>query len=105
MDSWNKFSQLLLENNHIIILGWTPKIYKIIDQFSVGHAVNNKMWKKLCVVILAEKEKTAMEDLIRDNCNTNNNLKIVCRSGSPILIDKLKNLSLTKQVDRAIINH
>ena len=95
-EEYKKGRSKVLENNHIIVLGWTPKIYKIIDQFSIGHAVNSKMRKKLCVVILAEKEKTEMEDLMRDNCNANNNLKIVCRSGSPILIDKLKNLSLTK---------
>jgi len=95
-EEYKKGRSKVIENNHIIILGWTPKIYKIIDQFSIGHAVNSRMRKKLCVVILAEKAKTEMEDLIRDNCNANNNLRIVCRSGSPILIDKLRNISLTK---------
>ena len=95
-EEYKKGRSKVIENNHIIILGWTPKIYKIMDQFSIGYAFNTKKRKKLCIVILAEKEKTEMEDLIRDNCNANNNLKIVCRSGSPILIDKLRNLSLTQ---------
>ena len=86
----------VVEKNHIVILGWSSKIFIIINELIVGYFLSQrKMKKRLCITILANKDKTEMEDAINDNCKNSPKAKIVCRSGDPIVLEKLKKLSLS----------
>ena len=99
ISEYKKGRSQVLEKNHIVILGWAPKIYEIVDLLITGYALSTKKTisiKKLCITILAEKNKSEMEDLIEDYCKEGNKAKIICRSGNPILMNKLEMLSLPK---------
>ena len=74
-----KGRSLIIENNHTLILGWSPKIFTIVSEL-----VNaNENQKRPRVVILAEKDKIEMEDEIKDNIPDLKNTKVICRSGNP----------------------
>lgn len=82
------------EKNHIVILGWSNKLFVIVDELVNGYYLSHRKRKRICITILADKDKTEMEDLITDYCNYSHKAKIVCRSGNPIILGNLKKLSL-----------
>ena len=53
-----KGRSLVIENEHTLILGWSPKIIHIIEELIIA----NENQKKPRIVILAEKDKVEMED-------------------------------------------
>jgi len=85
----------VVEKNHIVILGWSTKIFTIINELITGNRLSGNK-KKICITILAQKDKTEMEDLINDHCKNTKYARIICRSGSPIILDYIKNLSIEK---------
>lgn len=80
LDTLRKGRSRVLETQHTLILGWSPKIFYIIRELVV--AGDNQ--KKPRIVILADKDKIEMEDEIRDNIDDLGNMKIVCRSGDQL---------------------
>ncbi|CAF1166326.1 unnamed protein product, partial [Didymodactylos carnosus] len=52
----------VVENNHTIILGWSPLIFDIIKELVIA----NESQRNPSVVILAEKEREEMQDIIKD---------------------------------------
>ncbi len=92
-------SEILL-NDFTLILGWSPAVFKIIHELVLAHA--GRRGRHL--VILAERDKIAMEDdlnlkirqkeILRnaypDSRDYRNELRIHCRSGNPLDIDNLK---------------
>jgi ion channel POLLUX/CASTOR len=75
-----KGRSLVLEQNHTIILGWSPQIFTIISE--IVEANTNQT--KPAIAILAEKDKVEMEDEIRARVPQTKNTRIICRSGSTI---------------------
>jgi voltage-gated potassium channel Kch len=70
----------VLENGHTLILGWSPQIYTILSELMIAHEKK----KDARIVILADKDKTEMEDMLRARVATIGSTRIICRSGSPI---------------------
>ncbi|HEY0406390.1 MAG TPA: hypothetical protein VGC89_11730 [Pyrinomonadaceae bacterium] len=84
LDELRKGRSFVVEENHTLILGWSPRIFLIISELVIA----NENQKKPCVVVLADKDKVEMEDEIRAHVSDTKNLRVVCRSGSPIdLVD------------------
>jgi voltage-gated potassium channel Kch len=84
LDELRKGRSFVVEENHTLILGWSSRIFLIISELVIA----NENQKKPCVVILADKDKVEMEDEIRAHVSDTKNLRVVCRSGSPIdLVD------------------
>ena len=81
----------VLETNHTVILGWSELIYTIISELVIANANQ----KKLCVVILADKDKVEMEGAIRGRVGNTGRMRVVCRSGSPIEPGDLEIVSLS----------
>lgn len=75
-----KGRSLVLERNHQLILGWSSKIYTILDQLIEA----NQSERRPCIVILAEKDKVEMEDEIRARVREPGRVRIICRTGSPM---------------------
>ncbi len=75
-----KGRSLVLEEDHTIILGWSPQIFTILTELIEA----NKSQKKATIAILADKDKVEMEDEIRTRLNGKSNTRVICRSGSPI---------------------
>jgi len=74
----------VLENGHILILGWSAKIHTIVSELVIA----NENQKKPVIVILADKDKVEMEDEIKEKIKSTINTKIICRSGDPIAVNE-----------------
>jgi len=92
-----KGRSIVLEDNHTVILGWSPQVFDIISEIVLANA--NKRNQRL--VVLADKDKIEMETEIHRRLPNTMTTRIVCRSGSPIDLDDLALASLPSS--RAII--
>ena len=76
----------VLEEGHILVLGWSSKIETIVSELVIA----NENQEKPCIVILADKDKVEMEDELREKIKDTKNTRIICRSGNPIDINDLE---------------
>lgn len=86
IDEMRKGRSKVLESNHTLILGWSPKIFTIISELLIA----NENKRKPRIVIMADRDKVEMEDEIRSKFPDTKNTKIICRTGSPLDLDDLK---------------
>ncbi|MCF6364605.1 MAG: NAD-binding protein [Bacteroidales bacterium] len=89
LDKLRKGRSLVIEENHTLILGWSPKVIHIISELIIA----NENQTKPRIVILAEEDKVIMEDEIREQIPDTQNTKIICRTGSPLDLVDLKIVS------------
>jgi voltage-gated potassium channel Kch len=76
----------VLESGHTLILGWSPQIFTILSELMIA----NENKKNARIVILADKDKTEMEDELHARVETIGHTRIICRSGSPIDITEIE---------------
>jgi len=79
LEELRKGRSFVIEKNHTLILGWSPKIFTIISELVIA----NENQKKPRIVVLADKDKVEMEDEINDKAGNLKNTKVICRSGMP----------------------
>ena len=72
----------VLESGHTLILGWSPQIFTILSELMIA----NENQKTAHIVILADKDKTEMEDELHGRVAIIGHTHIICRSGSLINI-------------------
>lgn len=91
-----KGRSFVVEKNHQLILGWNSKVFSIIDELATANANQ----KRPRIVVLAQEDKTMMEDEIREKCFNIGHTKVICRSGDPndILDLSIVNLNETKSI-------
>lgn len=80
LEELRKGRSFVVEENHTVILGWSPQIFTIISELVIA----NSNQPRSCIAILAEKDKVEMEDEIRAKLGRTGRTRIVCRTGSPI---------------------
>jgi voltage-gated potassium channel Kch len=80
IDALRRGHSLVAEENHTVILGWSPKVFLIISDLLIANANQPRS----CIAILAAQDKVEMEDAIRARCGDTGRTRIVCRTGSPI---------------------
>ncbi|MEQ9426346.1 MAG: hypothetical protein RJQ09_18115 [Cyclobacteriaceae bacterium] len=80
-----KGRSFVIEEDHVLILGWSSKIFTIISELVIA----NENVKDPVIVILADRDKVDMEDDLRDKVGDTQNTKVICRTGNPIDIDDL----------------
>jgi voltage-gated potassium channel Kch len=97
VDELRKGRSRVIEQDHTVILNWSPHIFTILGELVQANA--NR--KDACVVILAERDKVEMEDAIRDAIGDARTTRIVCRSGSPMELKDLDRVAV--QSSRSII--
>ena len=73
LDELRKGKSFVIESNHILILGWSTKIFPILSELILA----NENKKNACIVILADKDKVEMEDEIRNKMDDFKNTKII----------------------------
>lgn len=83
----------VLEVDHTLILGWSDRVPSIVSELVVA----NESRKRAAVVVVADLDKTMMEERLRDSVGDTKSTVIVCRSGEPW---EIKNLELAN-VSRA----
>ncbi len=79
LEELRKGRSLVLEQEHTVILGWSPQIFTILEELIEANANQ----KRSAIVILADVDKVEMEDEIRSRTPKTRNTRIICRSGSP----------------------
>ncbi len=80
-----KGRSFVLEQNHTLVLGWSPKVFTIISEITIA----NENQKRPSIVILSEKDKVEMEDEIRTKVGDTGKTRVICRTGNPIDLDDL----------------
>lgn len=80
----------VIEENHTVIIGFDENVTSILEELVYANA--NR--KDAVVVIMADHDKTDMEDTIRDRISDLGNLRVVCRTGRPDSPKDLKVCSL-----------
>jgi voltage-gated potassium channel Kch len=76
----------VVESGHIVILGWSEQVFSVISELVLANANQPRS----CLVVLAARDKVAMEDAIRDEVGPTGRTRIVCRTGSPIELNDLE---------------
>ncbi len=86
VEEMRKGHSKIIEENHIIILGWAPKVHTIIKELQ--EKVKEKTYiektkqPKEKIVILDDKSKSVMEeDLVRHGKSNSKYIKTICRTG------------------------
>ncbi len=77
LDELRKGRSEVMENDYTLILGWSSKVFTIINELVAA----NENQKKPRIVILAGNDKIEMEDAIKSNVPDLKNTKVICRSG------------------------
>jgi ion channel POLLUX/CASTOR len=90
LNSLQRGRSKVLEQNHIVILGWNENIFTIIEELCIA----NENKKDCCIVIMGNEDKISMEEQIREKIPNSGITRIVCRTGSPIDPASLDILSL-----------
>lgn len=85
LEQLRKGRSFVVETGHQLILGWNSKVFTIISELVIA----NENQKKPRIVVLADVDKTEMEDEIRDKIPNLKNTKVICRSGNPNDMDDL----------------
>ncbi|MEM6642240.1 MAG: potassium transporter TrkA [Bacteroidota bacterium] len=81
-----KGRSFVIEKDHVLILGWSSKIFTIIPELVEA----NENQKRGVIVILADMDKVMMEDEIRDKVGSTGNTQVICRTGNPIDVHDLQ---------------
>ena len=87
IENLRKGRSLVLENDHTLILGWTPQIFTVISELV---AANESRKSGAVIVVLAEGDKVEMEDAIKERIPDTKNTRVICRSGSPMDMNDLE---------------
>ena len=97
----------VIETGHTVILGWSPQVFSIISELAFANRHlrvdrgSKAAGRSACVVIMADRDKVAMEEEIRTTVPNTLGTKVVCRSGNPLDLDDLRIVSA--DAARAII--
>ncbi len=87
LDELRKGRSVVLENDHTVILGWTPQVFTIISELVLA---NESRKSGAVIVVLADHDKVEMEDAISERIPDTKNTRVICRSGSPIDLTDLE---------------
>ena len=61
IDDLRKGRSYVVERGHTAILGWSPRIFTVVSEITIA----NENHPGLAIVVLADREKTEMEDELR----------------------------------------
>lgn len=86
IDALRKGRSFVIEKDHVLILGWSSKIFTIIPEIVEA----NENQKRGVIVILADMDKVLMEDEIKDKVGNTGNTQVICRTGNPIDVHDLQ---------------
>jgi hypothetical protein len=81
----------VIERDHTLILGWNEqRIAEVLRELTIA----NESEKDACVVILADKDKQEMDDVIRLRLGNTKTTRVVTRSGDVSTLTNLDMVSL-----------
>jgi len=92
LEAIKRGSSPVLEHGHFLILGWSEKVFSVIDQLSEANVEKGR----IVVVVMAELDKVEMEEALRDKVQHPKRVKIVVRSGSSVALGDLAKVSFER---------
>ena len=98
LDELRRGRSLVLENDHTLILGFGDRILEVIKELIEA----NESEPDASIVILAEKDKEEMDNIIRDNITDFATTRVITRSGVVTNINNLKKV-MAKNAKSVII--
>lgn len=75
----------VIESGHTVVLGWNSKVFTVISELVVA----NESEHKPKIVVLADRDRVDMEELIKEKVPDTKNTKVICRSGNPLDQDEV----------------
>ncbi|RSN05008.1 potassium transporter TrkA [Nonomuraea sp. WAC 01424] len=69
----------IVESGHTVVLGWSDQVFTIIAELVKAHASQ----KGSVIAVLADHDKLAMEEDIREHVGDLGRTRLVCRTGRP----------------------
>jgi ion channel POLLUX/CASTOR len=79
IEELRKGRSVVLEEDHTLILGWSDTVFTVLAELDIA----NESRKRPSAVVLADRDKVEMDDLIREKVGPKRT-RVVTRSGSPI---------------------
>ena len=79
LDDLRKGRSVVLERDHTIVFNWSDTIFDVLSQLVIANESRNRP----CIVVMAQKDKVAMEDEIAAKVPDCRNSRIICRTGDP----------------------
>jgi Trk K+ transport system NAD-binding subunit len=79
IEEMRKGRSVVLEEDHTLILGWSDTVFTVLAELEIA----NESRKKPSAVVLAERDKVEMDDMIREKVRPKRT-RVITRSGSPI---------------------
>lgn len=89
INSLKKGNATILEENHIVVLGFEAGEYSLLQELVYGADK-----RPCCIVVASETEREEMEDSIRQNVKCPKNVRILCRTINIFDPSTLERLSL-----------
>ncbi|MEZ4595609.1 MAG: potassium transporter TrkA [Chloroflexota bacterium] len=80
LEELRKGRSIVVEDGHTVILGWSQQIFTIVSELALA-AANQR---RSSIVVLAGRDKVAMQDEIRAHVGSTGRTRVVCRTGDPI---------------------
>ena len=88
LEKIKKGKSKIIENDHIVILGFDEEIYKIIEELIISNRDETRK-KKSIVILDAEKSPEEMDDAISKRIPNRYNTRIICRKGNIYDVDAI----------------
>ncbi|MGA5039429.1 CASTOR/POLLUX-related putative ion channel [Streptomyces capoamus] len=67
----------LLERGHVVVLGWSEQVFTVVGELVAANANQ----RRSCVAVLADRDKTAMEEALYSKVGPTGRTRLICRSG------------------------
>jgi voltage-gated potassium channel Kch len=90
LEALRRGRSVLVESGHTVILGYSGQIFPIIEQLIFA----NQSQRRACIAILSERDKTEVEEELRERIGRTGRTRIIVRSGSPTSADDLSIVNL-----------
>ncbi|MEV5321793.1 NAD-binding lipoprotein [Streptomyces sp. NPDC052687] len=69
----------VLERGHAVVLGWSEQVFTVVGELVAAHANQ----RGATVAVLADRDKTAMEEELSTKVGPYGPTRVICRSGPP----------------------
>ena len=92
LDAIKRGGSAVIESGHFLILGWSEKVYSVIDQISEAYLKQGR----IVAVVMADRDKLEMEAMLRDKVVHQDRVKLVVRSGSSVSLTDLSRVSFER---------
>ena len=80
IEELRKGRSAVLERDHTLVLGWSETVFTVLSELAIA----NENEPDPSVVILADRDRVEMEDLVRAKVPDLRNTRVICRTGSPV---------------------